>query len=227
MGSYRIDSFDPEMIQNCFDMNECKWILQCTKCFHPFTLLKHIACESSSERLIDTSAAPTGTTDSRLSQERNGNMNRNPKTYAGPCQNHTSVTIEVDSPEPLVCSSAWPLNWRCTSKTNRSCSWWHKKPKSKMPQESQEHVHRDLYGATGLVLLYGLCDLGICQKPRFQAKWTHYCHSAAWSGMYQSLQLRYACKWCSLQSINRAYNICTRNVPKTNVRLESGHPCWA
>ena len=204
----------------------------CSKCFHSFTLLKHIACESS-KRLIDTSAAPTGTTDSRLSQtwKRLKHKCQNSKKHLaiGPsCQNHTSVTRGVDSPEPLVYSGlqwsvgAWQLfNWRCTSKMNRSCSsWnWHKK-QPKITQEQEVwlidwydfHDFHHLNTCNMVIFTLQVWQASFCSMvcvtlglPRFQPNWTHF-HRSQCSMEWHQSRLRYACKWCSLQSKNHAYN---------------------
>lgn len=232
------------------------WMNACTKCFHSFALLKHIACEWS-KRLIDTSAAPTGTTDSRLSQTwKRLKQCQNSKNILLlghlSCQNHTSVTRGVDSPEPLVYSGlhwsvgAWQLfNWRCTSKMNRSCSsWnWHKK----QPKITQESIKKEVWlndwydfhhlNTCNMVIFTlqvwqaSFCSM-VCVTlglPRFQPTWAHFHHSQSSMEWHQSLLYAAALRVQMMQPSEQKSCIqqhCTKKVPK-NVSLEFGHPCWA
>ena len=164
----------------------------------PFTLLKHIACESS-KRLIDTSAAPTGTTDSRLSQtwKRLKQCQNSKKHLAiGPsflskphlgdkrggftwaiglhwstlvcrCLATLQLKMHLEDESQLLLVKLTQKATKNNTRINKKEVWlidWY----DFHDFSSLEHVqHGDFYiaGVAGLVLLYGLRDLGVTEIP--------------------------------------------------------------
>ena len=207
----------------------------CTKCFHSFALSPFwntllVNRPSGSLILLQLQLEPQ--THAYHKHERDWNNAKTPKNILLlghlSCQNHTSVTRGVDSPEPLVyiglhwSVGAWQLfNWRCTSKMNRSCSsWnWHKK----QPKITQESIKKRYDSLTDMIFMIFITWTRAtwwflhcrCSRPRF-ALWSAWpwgyrdsnphelifiTAKVAWSGINHCyMQLRYACKWCSLQS---------------------------